>query len=106
MGPTIYEKKRTMETMLRASKMPAEIRQLLERPYFFTAEQGSRHESIAGTIKSIRASDEGLLVLEVTSSMFWGKRLFGLAFNNGAWYAYIQAKEVSDRFIPGEILLL
>lgn len=76
------------------------------RKYFFAAEWGSHHQELLGTIEAIETSDEGPLILEVSNRRFWGERLIGLAFDGKNWCAYIDVKEVSDRFIPGQLMLL
>lgn len=95
-----------MEIALLSSGLPSEISKVLGRRYFFAAEWGSHNQEIVGTIESIRTSDEGPLVLGVTSPTFYGKPLIGLAFVGEKWCAYIDVKEVVERCIPGQIMFI
>lgn len=105
-GKYVPRERVEMEMALISSGLSGDIKNLLGRKFFFAAEVGSHHQELAGTIESIRTSDEGPLVLGVTNPTFWGERLLGLAFVGKQWCAYIDVKEVDERFIPGQIMLI
>jgi hypothetical protein len=79
----------TMTKALTEAGLPARIHHVIDRMYCFSCEHGSHYRVLAGKVTAISLSDEGGLVLHVTSPNFWGGGLANFFYNHPDWYAHV-----------------